>query len=369
MNLQELPFLTNGRSRSISAENPEGKPGAGGTAASRLGRGRKGRPCIELPRGKETVLAQIDGPGIIQHFWVTVTDRTDKGYFVLRDLVLRMSWDGESRPSVEVPLGDFFANGFGARCAVNSLPIVVNPTGGMNCYFPLPFGKGARVTIENQHAADITQFFYQVDYTLVDQLPAAAGTFHAQWRRENLTQAGRDYTILDNVTGKGKYVGTYLAWTSLERFWWGEGEVKFFIDDDQELPTICGTGTEDYFGGAWCFYEDREGQLTETTYSTPFLGYPYFSEQTKVFNSLSGVDMRKLDKVFDLVPKHGLYRWHIADPIQFDSRLRVTIQQIGHDGHGLFERTDDIASVAYWYQAEPHAAFPALPDARARWPR
>ena len=367
--LSTAPFLTNGRSRSISAENPDGKPGSGGRESSPLGRGRKGRPCVTLPRGKETVLARVEGTGIIQHFWVTVTDKTDKGYFVLRDLVLRMYWDEETDPSVEVPLGDFFANGFGARCTVSSLPIVVNPTGGMSCYFPMPFRKGARVTIENQHASDIPQFFYQFTYVLVDQLPAEAASFHAQWRRENITRPGRDYTILDDVTGKGKYVGTYLAWTSLERFWWGEGEVKFYIDDDGEWPTICGTGTEDYFGGAWCFYEDREGMLTETTYSTPFLGYPYFSEQTKVFSSLSGVDSRKIDRVFDLMPKHGLYRWHLADPILFDARLRVTIQQIGHDGHGLFERTDDIASVAYWYQAGASPEVPRSLDARSRWPR
>ena len=367
--LSSAPFLTGGKTRSISAENPDGAPGSGGKASSPLGRGRKGRPCIELPRGRETVLAQVSGSGVLQHFWVTVTDRTDAGYFVLRDLVLRMYWDGEKQPSVEVPLGDFFANGFGARCVVNSVPIVVNPTGGMNCYFPMPFRTQARITVENQHPVDVPGFYYQFTYALADGLPEETGYFHAQWRRENLTRAGRDYTILDNVTGRGKYVGTYLAWTALERFWWGEGEVKFYVDDDGEWPTICGTGTEDYLGGAWCFYEDRGGVISETTYSTPFLGYPYFSERTKSFTKRPGRDDRGIDRVFDLLPKHGLYRWHLPDTIRFDSRLRVTIQQIGHDMHALFERTDDIASVAYWYQAEPHGEFPRLAEARARWPR
>jgi len=367
--LAGIPFLTGGVTRSISAENPDGAPGAGGKESSPLGQGRKGRPCIALPQGKETVLANVKGTGMFQHFWVTVTDKTERGFFVLRDLVLRMYWDGETQPSVEVPLGDFFANGFGARCRVSSLPIAVNPTGGMNCYFPLPFRKEARITIENQHPVDIPLFFYQFTCTLVDSLPPETAFFHAQWRRENITRAGQDYTIVDNVTGRGKYVGTYLAWTSLERFWWGEGEMKFYIDDDDKWPTVCGTGTEDYFGGAWCFYEDQDGQFTEQTFSTPFLGYPYFSEQTKVFNSLLGADYRKIDRVFDLMPKHGLYRWHILDPILFDRKLRVTIQQIGHNGRDLFERTDDVASVAYWYQAEPHAPFPALPGPRERWPR
>ncbi len=367
--LSTAPLLTGGKSRSISAENPEGEPGAGGSAHSALGQGRKGRPFIVLPRGRETELAHVRGAGILQHFWMTVTDKTDAGYFVLRDLVLRMYWDGESDPSVEVPLGDFFANGFGARCKVNSLPIVVNPTGGMNCFFPMPFRKEARITIENGHEADVAQFFYQFDYSLVDRVPDEAGLFHAQWRRENITQHGRDYILLDGIEGRGKYVGTYLAWTSLERFWWGEGEMKLYSDDDDQSPTICGTGTEDYFGGAWCFYEDQGSTLVETTYSTPFMGYPYFSESTKSFNSLLGTDYRKIDKVFDLIPKHGLYRWHLLDPIMFDKTLRVTIQQIGHDMHNLFERTDDIASVAYWYQEEPHRRFPILPGVRERWPR
>lgn len=367
--LSTAPVLTSGRTRSINAENPEGKPGCGGKEASNLGVGRKGRPCITLQQGQETVLALIEGTGVLQSFWITVTDKTDKGYYVLRDLVLRMYWDGETCPSVEVPLGDFFCNGFGARCRVNSLPIVVNPTGGMNCYFPMPFRKGAKITVENQHPGNIEGFFYQFNYCLVDSLPDEIGYFHAQWRRENITKPGQDYTIAGNITGKGQYVGTYLAWTSLERFWWGEGEMKFYMDDDDEWPTICGTGTEDYFGGAWCFYEEKDGKLVENTYSTPFLGYPYFSEQNKTYLSFGNRDFSKMDRIFDLIPKHGLYRWHLMDPVKFDRKLRVTIQQIGHNMHNLFERTDDIASVAYWYQTEPHNCFPALPAAVERWPR
>ncbi len=363
-----LPLLTKGRSRSINAENPEGKVNFGGQTSSDLGPTRKGRPCIDLPIGETTLLADIDGPGLIQSFWITVTDKTSKGYYVLRDLVLKMYWDNEETPSVEVPLGDFFCNGFGTRCRVNSLPIVVNPTGGMNCYFPMPFRKHARITIENQHAETISGFFYQFNYCLMDSIPDEAAYFHAQFRRENITTPKKDFTILENITGRGHYIGTYLAWTALERFWWGEGEMKFYIDGD-EHPTICGTGTEDYFGGAWGFYGIEGNQIQEQTYSTPFLGYPYFSETDKDFQHFDGMGSERNKNTFDLIPKHGLYRWHVMDPIIFDKSLRVTIQQIGHNGLGLFERTDDICSVGYWYQAEPHGCFPNLPKAEDRWPR
>jgi hypothetical protein len=350
------------QSRSINAENPTGKKNSGGQSSSKLGPSRKGKPCLDLPQGKDTVLADISGPGIINHIWITVQDVTDSGEYVLRDLILRMYWDGEETPSVEVPLGDFFCCGFARNCRVNSLPVTVAPYGGYNCFFQMPFRKHARITIENQHGQDIHAFFYTINYSLHQDLPKQLATFHAQWRRERYVEKGKDYTILDNIKGKGSYIGTYLAWTALERYWWGEGEIKFYIDGDKDYPTICGTGVEDYVGGAWGFYEkDDYGQISreESTYNSPFMGYPYHS-------TVSGT--RQIYG-YDAVPMHGLYRWHILDPIHFSSDLRVTIQDIGHDGDKLFERTDDIASVAYWYQAEPHDDFPALPSAENRWPR
>lgn len=358
--LSSAALLSNGRSRSISAENPTGAKGQGGQAANHLGVGRKGRPYIQLQQGETATIADIKGPGIIQSIWITCPTATEAGEFVFRDLVLRMYWDGAEQPSVEVPIGDFFCNGFGVRCNVNSLPIVVNPTGGMNCYFAMPFHQSAVITVENQHPGQIPLFFYQINYMLVDELPQEAAYFHAQWRREKLTTPQQDYIILDGVQGKGQYIGTYLAWTALERYWWGEGEIKFYMDGDAQWPTICGTGTEDYFGGAWCFYETRDGKLHETTYSTPYLGYPFFSKTDTT---------RPRHFSDDAMPMHGLYRWHLPDPICFDQDIRVEIQQIGHNGRELFERSDDICSVAYWYQDKPQARFPQLLEVDQRRPR
>lgn len=361
--LGSLPLAKQGRSRAINAENPHGEKGKGGMAASPLGPSRKGSPCIRgLKPGNVTTLAEMEGPGIIQHIWVTVTDRTEKDYYVLRDLVLRMYWDGETEPSVEAPLGDFFCCGFARGCEVNSLPIVVNPKRAMNCYFQMPFRKKAKITIENQHVAEVPAFFYQVDYCLYDELPEDMTYFHAQWRRERLTEKQIDYTIIDGIKGKGHYVGTYIALTALERYWWGEGEMKFYLDGDEEYPTICGTGTEDYFGGAWSFGGiDANGRMIEKNYCTPFMGFPYYSHHdTEVFNAYHNDDTPA---------QRGFYRWHIMDPILFDKDLRVTIQQIGTCHKGNFERQDDVASVAYWYQSEPHNPFPELMGREDRWPR
>ena len=207
----------------------------------------------------------------------------------------------------------------------------------------MPFRKRMRVTVENQFHKDFTGFFYQITYALTE-VPERAAYFHAQWRRSLTAFEKPEHIILDAVKGQGHYVGTYLAWTQMSNDWWGEGEIKFFMDGDVEYPTICGTGTEDYCGGAWGFGE---------TYSTAFLGYP-----------LCDVESGN-------VPKHGLYRWHIMDPIRFKQDLRVTIQALGlwRQTDSYQPLTDDIASVAYWYQAEPHAVYPAFPPLHKRWPR
>ena len=353
-----------GESRAVNAENRTGEKGKGGMAASVLGRSRKGSPCIpEIKPGETAILADVDGPGIVEHIWITVTDRTsDRNHFVLRDLVLRIYWDGEEEPSVECPLGDFFCCGFGQGCLVNSIPVVVNPNRGMNSYWSMPFRRHMKMTVENQNEESIPSFFYQIDYCRYEALSKELLYFHAQWRRQRITEKGKDYVILDEVQGAGKYVGTYLALTALERHWWGEGEVKFYIDGDKEFPTICGTGTEDYFGGAWSFASyDEDGKMHETTYHTPFMGYPYYSDKDQTIVHPCHND--------DAPVMRGLYRWHIPDPIRFKENLKVTLQQIGVSHRGLFERQDDVATVAYWYQKEPHAVFPPLPRREARWPR
>jgi len=351
LGLGHLPLLSNAQTRSISAENPTGERGGGAhaipdekSAASMLGKGWKVRPCITLEPATVTTLADIEGPGVIQHIWITVHPEA------FQSTIIRFYWDEEETPSVEAPLGDFFCNGHGMRCQINSLPVSVNPAGGFNYYWPMPFRRHARITIENQYGEAIPGFFYQITYALTET-PPEAGYFHAQWRRSMTTRECPEHTILDAIEGQGHYIGVYLAWTQLSNGWWGEGEIKFYIDGDEEYPTICGTGTEDYFGGAWCFGGGKDISQT-ATYSAPFLGYP-------LYRNVAGE-----------VPRHGLYRWHILDPIRFRHDLRVTIQALGWWPNRKYEPlTDDIASCAYWYQSEPHAAYPTVPGIDDRWAR
>lgn len=345
MHLGNLPLLSRAKSRSISAENPRGEKGKGGMAtegtgqhaARELGQGWKVSPSIQIPPQTTYTLAEIEGPGAIQHIWMTCFSK------FWRSLVLRFYWDGEESPSVEVPYGDFFCNGWNELALVQSLPVACNPNGGMNSYWEMPFRKSARITIENL-ADEPVILYYQIDYVLTE-VPDNVGYFHAQWRRNNPLPYKQVHTILDGVKGQGHYVGTYIAWGVNNNGWWGEGEVKFYIDGDTDFPTICGTGTEDYFGGAWNF-EFPKGQYG--VYSTPFLGL---------------CQVIKPDGLYRSQQRFGMYRWHIRDPIRFEQDLRVTIQALGWRSGGRYlPLQDDIASTAFWYQAEPHAPFPPFPD-------
>ena len=362
--LDSMMMQQKGKSRAINAENRTGEKGKAAMAASDLGPSRKGSPCLfEVKPGETVVLGEIQGAGVINHIWMTITDKTsEKDVFVLRDMVLRMYWDGEKEPSVECPLGDFFCCGFGRECEVNSIPIAVAPLRGMNCYFKMPFRKSAKITLENQHSNTIPNVFYQIDYALYDEMPENISYFHAQWRRKKITTIQDDYVILDGVEGKGHYVGTYMALSTLERYWWGEGEVKFYLDGDEAYPTLCSTGTEDYFGGAWSFADwDEKGKTYEKTFCRPYMGYPYYSaHDTSVFSQYHNDECP---------PMRGFYRWHLPDPIMFDENLKVTIQQIGAGHRGMFERQDDVSTVAYWYQTEPHQSFQPLMKKEDRWPR
>ncbi|MCC6456981.1 MAG: DUF2961 domain-containing protein [Caldilineaceae bacterium] len=349
MHMGNLAQLSNAETRSISAENFDGAKGAGamategtGAIAGReLGQGWKISPSINIAGSSTVTLAEIDGPGAIQHIWLTV--HPDHW----RRLILRCYWDNEETPSVETPIGDFFANGWCERCNITSLAVCVNPAGGFNSYWEMPFRKHARITVENLSPDEVRGFYYQITYALTD-VPEDRAYLHAQWRRSNPLPYQTEHLILDGVAGQGHFVGTYLAWGVNNTGWWGEGEIKFFMDGDGQWPTICGTGTEDYFGGAWNFEYPR-GEYG--VFSSPYSGLP---------------QVIKPDGLYRSQQRFGLYRWHIADPIRFKQDLRVTIQALGWRSqlNGLrryLPLQDDIASTAFWYQSEPHAPFPALP--------
>ena len=342
--LGNLYQVSNAKSRSVSPENFTGEKGKAGMAtegtgkncARELGQGWKVSPSVRIKAGATFTLANIKGPGSIEQIWMTPTGNWRKSF-------LRFYWDGESDPSVECPVGHFFACGWGKYCQINSLAVCVNPGSAFNCYWPMPFRKQARITLENTDSKDMT-LYYQVNYTLAD-VPKDAGYFHAQFRSESPLKQKGLYTILDGVQGQGQYVGTYLAWEVHNPGWWGEGEIKFYLDGDKEFPTICGTGTEDYFCGSYNF-ENHETRRYQT-FSTPYTGL---------------AQVLPPDKIYEVGQRFGLYRWHIPDPVRFDKNLKVTIQALGWQSGGRYlPLEDDISSVAYWYQKEPHKKFPPLP--------
>ena len=345
MNLGNLSRLSKAKTRSISPENFTGEKGKGGMAiagtgekaARDLGQGWKISPSIRIKTKEIFTLAEIKEPGAIQHIWMTPTGNW-------RFLIMRMYWDGETEPSVEAPVGDFFACGLGTYAQLSSLAICVNPGSAFNCYWEMPFRKSCKITMENIADEDVT-LYYQIDYTLTE-IPEDAAYFHAQFRRVNPVPYKDVYTLLDGVKGWGHYAGTYMAWGVNSTGWWGEGEIKFYLDGDKDFPTICGTGTEDYFCGSYNFENRVTKQYQEFT--TPYAGLPQVIRPDGVYNSQQ---------------RFGLYRWHIVDPIRFEKDLRVTIQALGWRSGGRYlPLQDDIASVAFWYQKEPHAAFPKLPD-------
>jgi len=341
MGLGNLARLSSAETRSVSPENFTGEKGKGGMAtegtgeraARELGQGWKVSPSVRINPGQTFVMADVEGCGAIQHIWMTPTGNN-------RFNILRIYWDGEEKPSVECPAGDFFACGMGRYVGVNSLAVCVNPKSGFNCYWVMPFRKSFKITMTNIDAKPMV-LYYQIDYTLTD-VPKDAAYFHAQFRRVNPLPDKQDYTILEGVRGKGHYVGTYMTWGSNSPGWWGEGEIKFFMDGDTEFPTICGTGTEDYFCGSYGFSKFQGRGYQE--FSSPYAGMPQVIES-------------------ETQPRFGLYRWHIMDPVRFESDLKVTMQALGWQSEGRYlPLKDDLSSVAFWYQAEPHAPFPNLPD-------
>lgn len=331
--MDDLWRLNRARTRSVSAENPTGEPGGGaraetGTgahAARELGVGWKVSPSVDLDPGGTVTLADLSGPGVVRHIWLT-THRD-----LLRRLRLRMYWDETTEPAVDVPLGDFFCNGWGELALVDSAMIVVAPAGGLNSFWPMPFRRHARITIENGSDRSIP-VYYQITYT-EEEVPDEAGYLHAQWRRASPLGLPADHTLVESVLGRGRYVGTYLAIEPGAEGWWGEGELKFFLDGDTDHPTICGTGTEDYFGGAWNF--DIDGKYV--AYSTAYLGMH---------------QVLAPDVIYQADQRFGMYRWHVHDPICFESGLRVTMQALGwQDDHRYLplERAT-VATTALYYR-------------------
>lgn len=353
MNLGNLSRLSNAKTRSISPENFTGEKGKGATAvpglpttrninnasgaARDLGEGWKVNPYIIIESGETFTIAEMDGPGAIQHIWMTPTG-------VWRWSIIRIYWDDETSPSVECPLADFFCMGWNQYSPLVSMPVCVNPGSAFNCYWSMPFRKHCRITIENINPKDSMILYYQVNYTLTE-VPEDAGYFHAQFRRTRYNETS-DFTVVDGIKGKGQFVGVYLAWGLHNNGWWGEGEMKFFIDGDQKYPTICTTGLEDYFCGSYNF--DRDGKFTE--FCTPYAGLPQVIRPDGTYNSQE---------------RFGLYRWHIMDPVRFYKDFKATIQDLGwrFDGRYLAQHSD-ISATTFWYQSEPHGKFPVFPTWR-----
>lgn len=330
---------------SISPENFSGEKGmaarategTGVNCARELGIGWKVSPSVVVEAGTTFTMADYKGSGAIKHIWLTTAGPAS------RNLILRFYWDGRENPSVEVPLGDFFA------CAktteyrqLSSLAVCANPKNGMNCYWDMPFRLGFKIEIENLSPED-TILYYQIDCEN-KKVEEDALYFHAQFRRVNPLPYKGVYTILDNITGNGQYVGTYLYWGVKNNGWWGEGEIKFYIDGDTDFPTICGTGTEDYFCGAYDFKVDGKYQ----EFCTPYSG-------------LSKVD--STDEMYISQRRFNLYRWHITDPVYFKDNLRVTIQALGWRSEKRYlPLQDDISSVAFWYSDNLEDHYPVLPE-------
>ncbi|MGH2909944.1 MAG: glycoside hydrolase family 172 protein [Solirubrobacteraceae bacterium] len=351
--MHDLTRPTGARSRSISAENRSGDAGAGGRAtegtgaraASRLGPGWKISPSVEVPAGRTEVLADLRGPGTIEHIWLTAHPTA------WRTTLLRVYWEGADEAAIEVPLGDFFCQGWAGFSQVSSQVVAANPHGGLNAYWAMPFRESAQITLENLGESEVV-LYYQIDLA---EHPVADDSLwlHAQWRRTDPVPRGEVHTLVD-VEGAGHYVGTYVAWQTNKPGWWGEGEVKFHLDDDEDHPTICGTGTEDYFGGAWNFDVPGSGY---TAFNTPYLGLAQIIAPDGLYSSQQ---------------RFGLYRWHLPDPIRFSTGCRATVQALGIGpglGNGLPHRyrqnPDDVASTAFAYldrPAQPAGRRPPTPD-------
>ncbi|MEW6073965.1 MAG: glycoside hydrolase family 172 protein [Planctomycetota bacterium] len=339
--LDHLLSLQDGRSRRATSTRalPDGRPDADSNYDN-----------FRVAPGATHVLADLAGPGIIRHLWITFLGPEPQpwapaGAASHKDMILRIFWDGRAEPGVEAPVGDFFASGFGERMAVTSIPVLVEKGASYNCFWPMPFAKSARIEIENDSEKEIALLYYNIDWIEKDSLPPDTPYFHAQYKQEYPLAAGSgDYEIFAGE-GRGHYVGTFLSVRSRSPGWFGEGDEKMWIDGEAE-PSIWGTGTEDYFLCAWGLHQGC---------------YPYF-----------GVPLT--DGGFTLGGKTCSYRWHLPDPIAFRSSLRVAIERMGwiardenprNEDSSWNERQDDYASVATWYQIGEPKRFARVPTPAA----
>lgn len=353
MNMGNLSRLSDAKTRSISPENFTGAKGKGGMAdpvkdkgnrnvanaaneARDLGKGWKINPFIIINPKETITIAEMEGPGAVQQMWMTPTGNWQFS-------IIRFYWDDETTPSIEAPIGAFFGMAWNEYAPLNSLAITVNPGSAFNCYWKMPFRKKCKITVENINDAEPMRLYYQVNYTLTE-VGSDEAYFHAQYRRSKPGN-GSIHTILDGVKGKGQYVGTYMAIGVRNNGWWGEGEVKFYLDGDKDYATIVGTGTEDYFCGSYNF--ENRGTRQYQEFSTAYAGLH---------------QVIRPDGLYKSQERFGMYRWHIMDPVRFVSDLKITIQDLGwHHGGKYLQQQSDIITVAYWYQREPHNVFPALP--------
>ena len=316
-------------SRSICFENPSGAPGEGGKSASKLGVGRKGSPAIMLNAGQQVRLCDIQGIGTIRHIWMT----TSNNPMNLRSLVIRAWWDDQEHPSIECPIGDFMGFAHGKVQPYFSAVHSLGRNAGMNIWLPMPFTTRAKFTLTNEGKESVP-LFYQIDYTIGDGHPIDVGRLHVLFRRENPTTQKKDFELLPKRTGNGRYIGALIGIRNTHPdLWWGEGEIKIYMDGDKDFPTIVGTGSEDYVG------------LSYGMQQTPYL--------------YNGCNLDQNNFV-------SMYRWHLPDPIYWKKEVRITIQQIAWQNDGLAEIQDDWSTATFWYEPVPSAPLPAMPDEEAR---
>ncbi|HUX96803.1 MAG TPA: glycoside hydrolase family 172 protein [Bacteroidales bacterium] len=355
-NLYDLPKGV--QTRWASAENWKGEKGAAGI----LNGGRKGSPSFKLSAGTEKVLAEVNGSsGVIRRIWITINNRSPK---MLRGIKIKMFWDKAKTPAVLVPLGDFFCQGLGQMKTFENV-FFSSPEGrSFNCIIPMPFKTAMKIEVVNETDEDISMFFYDIDYTIGDSFSENSAYFHAWFNHQNPTEIKKDYEILPEVSGKGRYLGANIGVIadSAEylRSWWGEGEVKIFLDGDKEFPTLCGTGTEDYIGTGW--------------------GQGGYANRYQGCTVADGAKMQ-----------YAFYRFHVPDPVYFYQDIKVTIQQIGYAGEQelqkmkqlnktiyktgeemeavifntdlkslIFERADNVSSCVYFYLSQPENKLPLI---------